>query len=130
MHGATSVLVSQRGVRIAPPIFVVYDGTPPARRALEIGVAFAGEGQGHLCVGIVAAEADTAVQLRRQVARLVGKKAPFARYRRLSDAKGKTVLTSARAESCGTLLIGADTPPPEDLRPLLDEIARPVLLIR
>jgi len=130
LNGTTSVLVSQRGARITPPIVVVYDGSPIAQRALGIGLALAGEGHGYLSVSIISADAENAARLRREVALRVGKRAPFTRYRRLPNPKGKTLIASAQAETCGMLVMGANVTPAGDLQPLLDAVVCPVLLIR
>lgn len=130
VRGTTSVLVTQRGAHITPPLVVVYDGSPTAQRALDVALALAGEGQGFLSIAIVAGDSETAVQLRREVAQRAGKKAPFARYRRLPNTKGKTLIAAAHSEKCGMLVMGADAAPADDVQPLLDAMTCPVLLIR
>lgn len=130
VQGTTSVLVSQRGVRISPPIVVLYDGSPIAQQALDLSVALAGERHGYLNVSVVASDPESAVRLRREVARRVGKKAPFSRYRRLPNMKGKTLIAAIQSEHCGMLVLGAEMTPAEDLQPLIDAVGCPVLLVR
>ena len=129
-RATSSVLVSQRGVRITAPIMVVYDGSPAAMQALGVALLLAGKANGYLSVALVADGPETAVPLRREVARRVRSKAPLARYRMIPNAAAATLITAAQAESCGLLVLCGACTPPEDLQPLLNAIECPVLMIR
>lgn len=129
-RASTSVLVSRQGVRIASPIMVVYDGSPAAKQALGVTLLLAKKAKGYLSVGIVAANPDAGMQLRREVAQRVRSIAPFTRYRLLPNTAAPTLSAAAHAEGCGLLVLADASTSTEDLQPLLDEAECPVLIIR
>jgi len=129
-RATTSVLVSQRGVRIRSPILVVYDGSAVAKQALGVALLLAKKAQGHLSVGIVAANPDDARRLRREVAQRVRSIGAPTRYRLLPNTAAPTLSAAAQAVNCGLLVLPGASTSTEDLQPLLDEAECPVLIIR
>lgn len=127
MSAATqSVLLMPEGMRIEPPLFVIYDGSPSSRQALAVAVRQAADG---LIVLIASGPAEQAA-LAREAAAVARDRGVAAGYRSVgTDPAG--LLRALRAEPNGTLILGADQPLAlaEFRKPLLD-LDRAVLLIR
>jgi nucleotide-binding universal stress UspA family protein len=129
-RATTSVLVSQRGLRIKAPIMVVYDGSPAAVQALSVVLLIAKEPNHYLSIALVADGAEATARLRREVARRVRNRAAFTRYRVIPDARARTLITAVEAENCGLLVLCGACTPPDEFQPLLNTIECPVLMIR
>jgi nucleotide-binding universal stress UspA family protein len=130
LHASSSVLWSQRGLRITPPVMVIHDGSPNADRALGVGLVLARRAKGYLTIAIVADSPKQAIDVRRRAARQIRGEHPFARYRLLPNGSAGTVIGAVRAERAGMLLLCAPCTPRDDLRRILDQVECPVLLIR
>lgn len=121
-----SLLLIPEGMRIEPPLLVIYDGSPSSRQALAVALRQAQDG---LIVLIAAGPAEQAA-LAREAAALVADRGVAVGYRSVGTDPAE-LLRALRAEPNGTLILGADQPlaVAEFRKPLLD-LDRAVLLIR
>ncbi len=127
MSAATqSLLLMPEGMGIEPPLLVIYDGSWSSRQALAVALRQAQDG---LVVLIAARPAEQAARAR-EAAALVADRGVAAGYRAVGTDPVE-LLRALRAESNGTLILGADQPlaRAEFRKPLLD-LDRAVLLIR
>lgn len=124
------VLLLQRYEHVAPPVTVTYDGSPSARRALQIATRLAKRNGGYLAVLIVADTPDDDYRLQAETADWLRQQGVLVRYRQV-QGKGLSALVQVlRAERSGVLVLGGAILHLAELQKLLDEVDFPVLLVR
>lgn len=125
-------LVLQRGVRLGTPIFVMYDGSPVAQKAL-VAAAQILQGQKSFITVLLLSENTEAAQ-RLQPEAEAGLKAQgiTARYLWRNPSNVQSLVHTLQAEGCHTLIIPSDGSEleQETVQTLLDQLDCPVLLVR
>jgi nucleotide-binding universal stress UspA family protein len=127
-----SVLLLQHGHAICPPVQLVYEGSPAARRALATAAHMAAMTGGHLTVMVVADAPEAAQRLQEEVdGRLQGQQIK-GHYRQLVHPSAEELAQALRMAGGGTLIISADNPllESEGMPALLDAIDCLVFLVR
>jgi len=126
-----SVLLLRRDMRIAPPVVVVYDGSPTARKALAWAARLAQRKKwGFLTVLVEADARDRARQLQLQVAHGLRRPGLVLRYRWLRSTDLPVLVHRIRAERSGVLILGGTLLPSDSLQVLVDRVDCPVLVVR
>jgi nucleotide-binding universal stress UspA family protein len=123
------VLLLQRGERIAPPVIVVYDGSPVARRALRVATRLAGRNGGYLAVLLVAETASEEYRLQAETADWLRRQGVLVRYRRIPERSVLAVKQVLEAERNGLVVFSSTVLHLAELQRLLNEIHSPVLLV-
>jgi nucleotide-binding universal stress UspA family protein len=124
------VLLLERNERIAPPVIVVYDGSPVARRALRIGTRLAQRNGGYLAVLIVSETPNEEYRLQAETADWLRRQGVLVRYRRIPERSVLAVKQVLEAERNGLIVLSTTILHLADLRRLLDGLDSPVLLVR
>lgn len=131
--GATCpALVLAHGARLNLPLLLLYDGSPPAQKALAVAAGLVRGEDRHLILFILADNAEQAQGLKQQVSRWLQEHGLMARYRLVLGASLGRLKEMIEAESCGTLVLPAQTSclEEQDLLTLLEEVDLPILLVR
>ena len=123
------VLLLQRDERIAPPVIVVYDGSPIARRALRIATRLAKRNGGYLAVLLVAETPNEEYRLQAETADWLRSQGVLVRYRRIPERSVLAVKQVLEAERNGLVVFSSTVLHLAELQRLLDEIDSPVLLV-
>jgi len=125
-----STLILQAETEVAPPMRVVYTGTPLGVKALRIGARLADDGE--LAVFVVADDSDLASRLREEVTRELDGKPLTVSFETLTEATVSRLAYLVAHEAEGTLVLPADAHAMEDEAVLqfLDETGAPFLLVR
>lgn len=126
------VLLVQRGTRVKPPVLLIYDGSPAARRALAMAVRLGRKAGGYLTTLIVGDTRARVSQMRVQLSRSLRNSPLFLRYRgALAEEVTAAMLAHAvQSERSGTLVLSDTLLSSEDVVALLDEVECPALLMR
>jgi nucleotide-binding universal stress UspA family protein len=123
------VLLLQRDERIGPPVVVVYDGSPVARRALRIATRLAKQNGGYLAVLLVATTPNEEYRLQAETADWLRRQGVLVRYRRIPERSELAVKQVLAAERNGLVVFSSTVLHLAELQRLLDEINSPVLLV-
>ena len=125
-------LILEEGAHMAPPVAVIYDGSPLAQKALVTAAALAQPEDSHLIVLILAEGRRTAQDLRIQASEWLQRRDLLARYYSLTQWSVPMLAHMLQTEKAGTLVLPAKTALLEDeaLLTLLDEIETPLLCVR
>ncbi len=126
-------LVVTSGTRLQPPIVVVFDATPMARKALLIAASLVDQRGGLLEVlygGLDEAEVGDA--LRRRVVDMLAPRGQLFRHRRLVEPTASAVMQMMHTISGGTLVVPWKSLgwSEETLLALLERLECPVLVVR
>lgn len=117
------------------PIFVAYDGSACAKKALGIAVGIAGASGAALQVFLMADADSDGDRLKGEVAEILERqgaaKLPVT-YTRLDASDEACLIRAIAAEAGGLLVAGGDCPAltQQPLRRLLEATTRPVLLVK
>jgi len=125
-------MIVQHGIHLGPPVGVIYDGTPLARKALVAATNMLHRQEGFLAIIILAESADLARKYQREISGWVGQQNLHVHYRWLVGMKVSRLLELIRSEQCGALVIPAELEEwdGEELNELVDQMECPVLLVR
>jgi nucleotide-binding universal stress UspA family protein len=130
-EAARPLLILPPGACIRAPVLTLYDGAPPARRALRLATDLAGEEDGNLIVLIVAADEKTGKRLEKEINAGLSGRAGKVHYRRLTPREVADLARAVRAEAAGTLVLAPSRRLTEDvLRRILEQTGCAVLLSR
>jgi nucleotide-binding universal stress UspA family protein len=126
------VLILQHGHTICPPVQLVYDGSPGAKRALATASHMASISGGHLTVTVVAATAEGAQRFQEEVDGRLQTQQIKGHYYQLVSPAAEVLAKALHTAGGGTLIISADNPllAGEGLPTLLDAVDCAVLLVR
>jgi nucleotide-binding universal stress UspA family protein len=126
------VLLLQHGHAICPPVQLVYDGSPAARRALATAARMALITGGHLTVMVVADALEVAQRLQEEIDGHLQGQQIEGHYRQLVKPRAAELAQALYMAGGGTLVISADNPilEGEGLPTLLDAIDCLVFLVR
>jgi nucleotide-binding universal stress UspA family protein len=125
-----SVLLVPRGTRIHPPIVVLYEDAPDARRALVLASQLAQHIEGLLSVVVPAAVTGPSREIQKQITDQLDAEGLVIRYRELIGSGVMSLIGAIQTEGGGVLVLGRSFLPPGDVEKLLNEVQRPVLLVR
>jgi nucleotide-binding universal stress UspA family protein len=131
--GATcAVLLVSRREPDRLPVFVLFDGSPLARKALVIAVRLVKERGGHLTVLLLATDEAGARGLKAQAVDWLRGRKVATRYLLACAPDAATLAQRMHREGCGTLVLPAQSVvlSEEQVLALLEELERPVLLVR
>jgi nucleotide-binding universal stress UspA family protein len=124
-------LIIRRGAHLGLPVGIVCDGTIHAEKAMDTAVDLLRYQEGYLVIFIRADDLVTARQLQSEISEWVGQRNLHAHYRWLvgEDLTGLDGLI--QEERCGILVLPAevDALQGDKLRPILDQVQCPVLLV-
>jgi nucleotide-binding universal stress UspA family protein len=125
-------LVMAHGARLRLPLLLLYDGSPPAQKAMSVAAALVRGEDRHLIVFVLAESQEQAGQVKQQVSQWLQGRGLVARYRLLLEPSLGRLTEMIEAEGCGTLVVPAHTAylDDEELLTLLEEVDLPVLLVR
>ncbi len=125
-------LILEDGARLQPPVAIVYDGSPLAKKALAAAAALAQPEETHLVVIILAVEPGAAQRLQAEAAQSLQQRGLLARYRPLGRWSIARLSHMLETERTGILVLPAESKLMEDdsLLDLLDQTESPVLLVR
>jgi nucleotide-binding universal stress UspA family protein len=125
-------LILEEGTRVAPPVAVIYDGSPRAQKALATAAALAHPEGSYLIVLILAEGREAAQRLQGQAAEWLQGRELLARYYSLTEWNVPRLADMLQVEGAGTLVLPAKSALLKDeaLLALLDEIETPVLCVR
>jgi nucleotide-binding universal stress UspA family protein len=101
-------LIIQRGVRLGLPVVVVYDGSPPARKALTAAQRVWIPGS-LLTVLLLADEAEQAKKLQSEVKEWLQDRGQEAKFYWLTKVDGAILARQVRVEGCGLLVLPAES---------------------
>jgi nucleotide-binding universal stress UspA family protein len=126
------VLLLQHGHAICPPVQLVYDGSPTARRALATAARMASITGDHLTVMVVADAPEVAQRLQEEIEGHLRGQQIKGHYRQLVKPTAEELAQALHMAGGGTLVISADNPilEGEGLPTLLDAIDCLVFLVR
>jgi nucleotide-binding universal stress UspA family protein len=124
------VLLLQRDERITPPVIVVFDGSPAARRALRIATRLAKRNGGYLAVLVVAETPNEEYRLQAETADWLRQQGVLVRYRRVPERSVPALRQALKTERNGLVVLGGTILHLAELQRLLDEMDSPVLLVR
>jgi nucleotide-binding universal stress UspA family protein len=126
-------LILREGTCLGDPLAVVYDGSPPARRALIAADTLRQRSDDHqaLVVLLLAEGRQRAQALQAEAASLMADRDITVRYRSLTSANVLYLVDILQAEGCGTLVVPAQGSVLQDstLVTLLEHLDLPVLLV-
>jgi nucleotide-binding universal stress UspA family protein len=127
-----AVLLLQHGHAICPPVQLVYNGSPAARRAVPTAAHLASITGGQLTVMVVANAPEVAQRLQEEVDGRLQAQRVEGHYRQLDNPAAEELAQALHMAGGGTLVIGADNPilEGEGLPTLLDAIDCMVFLVR
>lgn len=129
-----ATMLVQQGTRIQAPFWVLYDGSPPSRRALAAAAGMVAETNERLTVLLPVADVDEAAALRDEIADWLRAREVSADYRVLSASNVSALVQMLRVQGQGkgTLILPASTSVLEidAVSELLDETQVPVLIVR
>jgi nucleotide-binding universal stress UspA family protein len=126
-------LIIQEGAHLGLPVGVVYDGSPPARKTLDIAASLLRIQEGFLIAFILADHIDEARSLQSDISEWARSKELHVHYHWLVDSETSYLVELVRDEKCGALVLSAETlvfHEEEALAEFLDQIGCPVLLVR
>ena len=135
-QASSAVLLTQRGLHLASPVLVTYDGSSSAEKALGMALlltkkALAGStGGSRLTIAIVANKLDRAQELTARVASRLRGQPVYVRYRPLPELRVSLLAGLVRAEKTGLFVLPGAPMAADDVHALLDEIECPALVIR
>jgi nucleotide-binding universal stress UspA family protein len=130
-HGTQLTLVLQHGVRLAQPVLTIYDGTPPAEKALAAAARLIPEKTGPLNVLILAAGSTQAEALQAEANRLLSQQNKKGRYLWRQTVNADRLAQLVDAEGYNLLVIpNTGSLNQNTLLALLDRLENPVLLVR
>jgi len=125
-------LILQSGVRLTLPVVVVYDGSEPAQKGLDIAGHLVRARDGRLSVFVLADDKQDARELQLRVMQWLRPHRLGADFRLLVRPSLNGLATMIRMESSGPVVLPCDLAPleGEQLCSLVDDLANPVLLVR
>jgi nucleotide-binding universal stress UspA family protein len=125
-------LILEEGTHVAPPVAVIYDGSPLAQKALVAAAALAQPEDSLLLLLILAEEQKAVQKLQAQAAEWLQKRGLLARYYSLTEWNVPGLAHMLETERAGTLVLPAQSDLLQDdaLLTLLDEIEIPILCVR
>ena len=120
------------GSCLSSPLTVVFDGSPLAKRALEVAESFLPGTDRRLRVLILANGHERLSPLRDQVDTWLQGRELDVRYRALTESNVSRLVEAIKSEECGTLILPVKSAVLEDsaLQGLLEELELPILLVR
>lgn len=125
-----SLLLSQHGSPLRPPVLTVYDGSEGSRQALVAAAGLARAAGHRLVVLLVNGAGTLADELRDEVARAGGPHAPPVRYQGSYSADAISLSQALRSEPDGFLVLSdAGRVSREEIRKLLQQVRNPVLVL-
>jgi nucleotide-binding universal stress UspA family protein len=131
LQSGRHTLIIRRGAHLGLPLGIVYDGSIHAQKAIETAVELLRYQEGYLVIIIRAEDFETARQLQTELSDWVRQHNLHSHYRWLvgEDLTGLDVLI--QEERCGILVLPAEVDDlrGDKLRPILDQVQCPVLLV-
>ncbi|HEY64488.1 MAG TPA: universal stress protein [Caldilineae bacterium] len=117
-------LLAQRGIRLAAPVAVVYDGSPSAKRALNTAARLMRGRRDPLIVFLLGNDAEHALQLRNEVQQELQAQEVEARFHDLTGVDLSRLAQVFRSAGAGLVILPAESPrlPGEQLQRLLGEM--------
>ncbi len=132
-QAGVSVLTRRRGPAIRPrPVWVLYDDSAAARRALLLAGELSRPEAIDLIVLVRGESAEQSWQLRREIDPLLGESATGVHYRPVVDADLPGQLDAVRRQGGSLLILPRSSPllqQPSTLA-MLDSVGCPVVLVR
>lgn len=125
-------LVLLQDASLQPPFVVVYDGTPPAARALALAARLARTDSNEVTVLIAASEERAREQQRAEAVARLRETGAVAQPRMLSALDPVSLANAVRAARAGTLVLpsGSAVLGPDTVRRLLERVECATLLVR
>jgi nucleotide-binding universal stress UspA family protein len=105
---ACPLLLLPSGALPRPPVVAVYDGTPPARRALALAARLADLDDGEVTVLVAAPDEGTRQRLRAEAVARLAELDLHVRLRALAAGGPEGIAAAARAAGAGTVVLAAD----------------------
>ena len=127
-----ALLLVEHGVPAGRPVFVLYDGSESAERALDAAARLARMSGTYLIVLLLAGAPDAAKQLEQQAGLRIELQRVRTRFHVLPEADAQSLLRVFQSEGGGLVVLGAGSNvlSEETLHKLLDRLRNPVLLVR
>jgi nucleotide-binding universal stress UspA family protein len=124
-------LIIRRGTHLGLPIGIVYDGSIYAQKAVNMAVDLLRYQAGYLIIIIRAEDLETARRLQSEISAWLSLHNLHSHYRWLVGEDLSGLNSLVQEESCGILVLPAevDALQGDKLRPVLDQVQCPVLLV-
>jgi nucleotide-binding universal stress UspA family protein len=124
-----SVLLVSRDTQIRPPMVVLYEDAPDARRALVLASKLAQHVGGLLSVVVPAAVSGSSQEIQKQITDELEGEGLVIRYRELIGSGVMSLIEAVGTEGAGMLALGRTLLAADEVSRLLDEVHCPVLLV-
>ncbi len=125
-------LVVRQGERLELPVMVLYDGSPPAQRALAAASRLV-EGRGrHVIVLIPTRDQQAVERIKSEVSERLKEHDLMARYHTVGAPDAHRLARAIQTEPLGTLVLPADSTvlSHEAIIDLIDRMEVPILVVR
>ncbi len=123
-----SVLLISRGMRIAPPVVVTYNGSRAADRALRLARQLSRPTGGFLSILVPADASTPPEELRKQVNERLNSEDLVVGYRELTGSGVTSIIGGVQTEGCGTVVVSKALLHRDEIDQLLDALECPVAL--
>lgn len=124
-------MVLERSVRHGYPVMVAYENSPAGKKALS-AINLVWDKTSLVCVLILADEAEEARELRLEAQAWLEENGISAHFNWLPEADGEKLARQTRTQSCGVLILPADSEhlPSDTLLDLVNNSECAILLVR
>jgi len=129
---SSSVLLTHTSRKIRSPVVTIFHASPCGQRTLAMAIHLAQKTGGYLTILLPSEAAGEPARrsVRTQASELLRRRKLMVRYRRVADTGIATIEQAIDSEASGVVVLSECLLPPNETQTLLENLERPVLLVR